>query len=269
MPVLNQPFGQSRYESSQEQGPPVLLFNGLGFARWSWSWQWNSLPELRLIALENRGVGGSDLGADAFDLVDLADDGARLLDHLNLDKAHIWGVSMGGMIAQEFALKHPDRCAGLILGCTMAGGASATYMNNATLEFMAHLAREGLTDSSLRKAIRLNFSDSIDPAVVEQYVQLRMSHNPPLPTWNQQRGATGRFDVSTRLSEYSGPALLMHGDDDEVVPSANLAVLEKLLPQAQVRCFASARHLFWIEHAGQVNELVRNFVHGEHLLPGC
>lgn len=252
-------LNQSCYESIG-QGPPVLLFNGLGFSRWSWSWQWDSLPELRLLALENRGVGGSELGSEPFDLVDLADDGVRLLDHLGLERAHIWGVSMGGMIAQEFALKHPDRCAGLILGCTMAGGSSATYMSNQTLEFMARLAREGLTDASVRGAMRLNFSDSVDAGLVDRYVALRMSHNPPLETWNRQRSATARFDVSARLAGYQSPALLMHGGQDEVVPSANLAELRRLLPQAQVHSFPSARHLFWIEHAREVNQLVHDFV---------
>lgn len=242
------------------QGPPVLLFNGLGFSHWSWSWQWDSLPELRLLAIENRGVGGSELGTEPFDLVDLADDGARLLDHLGLARAHIWGVSMGGMIAQEFALKHPDRCAGLILGCTMAGGSSATYMANRTLEFMARLAREGLTDASVRAAMRLNFSDSVDADLVDRYVALRMNHNPPLETWTRQRTATGRFDLSTRLADYRGPAMLMHGGQDEVVPSANLEVLRRLLPQAQVHSFPNARHLFWMEHALEVNQLVRDFV---------
>ncbi|MBX3170310.1 MAG: alpha/beta fold hydrolase [Candidatus Eremiobacteraeota bacterium] len=248
---------QSCYESIG-QGPPLLLFNGLGFSRWSWSWQWNSLPGLRLLAIENRGVGGSALAP--FELADLADDGARLLDRLGLERAHIWGVSMGGMIAQEFALKHPDRCAGLILGCTMAGGPSATYMGTDTLEFMARLAREGLTDASVRGAMRLNFSDSVDPGLVDRYVALRMSHNPPLETWTRQREATARFDASSRLHAYRGPALLMHGGDDQVVPSANLAVLQRLLPQAQVHSFPHARHLFWIEHAPEVNQLVRNFV---------
>lgn len=255
MPMLK----QNCYESIG-QGPPLLLFNGLGFSRWSWSWQWGSLPELRLLAIENRGVGGSELGTDSFELVDLADDGARLLDHLGLEKAHIWGVSMGGMIAQEFALKHPDRCAGLILGCTMAGGPSATSMKAETLEFMAGLARDGLTDLSVRGAMRLNFSPSVDSALVDRYVRLRMSHNPPLETWNRQRAATGRFDVSARLQNYRGPALLMHGGADEVVPSANLAVLQQLLPQARVQEFPSARHLFWIEHATEVNRLVSDFV---------
>lgn len=255
MPMLHQICYQSI-----GQGPPVLLFNGLGFSRWSWSWQWDSMPELRLLAIENRGAGGSELGPDPFDLVDLADDGARLLDHLGVARAHIWGVSMGGMIAQEFALKHPDRCAGLILGCTMAGGSSATYMSNDTLEFLTRLAREGLTDASVRGAMGLNFSDEVDPILVDRYVALRMSHNPPLETWNRQRSATGRFDVSSRLSQYQGPALLMHGGDDRVVPSANLAVLQRLLPQARVHQFPSARHLFWIEHAQEVNRLVRDFV---------
>ncbi|MBN9417448.1 hypothetical protein ABS71_06460 [bacterium SCN 62-11] len=249
----------THHESSGD-GPPLLLFNGLGFSHWSWSWQWQAFPELRLIAIENRGVGGSELGPEPFDLVDLADDGARLLDRLGIARAHVWGVSMGGMIAQEFALKHPDRCAGLILGCTLAGGASATTMSAQTIEFMTRLAREGLTDASVRGAMRLNFSDAAPQELIDRYIRLRMSHNPPLETWNWQRSATGRFDVSSRLSSYRGPALLMHGDEDEVVPSANLAVLRGLLPQAQVQEFPGARHLFWIEHAEQVNQIVRDFV---------
>lgn len=261
MPSLDRPFGQSCYESIGS-GPPLLLLNGLGFSRWSWGWQWHSLPELRLIAIENRGVGGSDLGSDPFDLVDLADDAVRLLDHLEIGEAHIWGVSMGGMIAQELALKHPDRCAGLILGCTMCGGPESVFMTTDTLEFMAELARDGLSDASVRGAMSLNFSQEVSPQVVEAYVPLRMNNNPPLPTWARQREATARFDVSARLSQYRGRALLMHGGDDAVVPSANFPILQRLLPQAETLLFPRARHLFWIEHAAEVNQRVREFVCG-------
>jgi 3-oxoadipate enol-lactonase len=259
MPYLNGPFGRSCYESIGT-GPPLLLLNGLGFSRWSWNWQWTSLPKLRLIAIENRGVGGSDLGSQPFELVDLADDAVRLLDHLEIPQAHIWGVSMGGMIAQELALKHPDRCAGLILGCTMCGGPESVLMSAATLEFMAGLAREGLSHASVRAAMRLNFSDEVAPEVVEAYVPLRMNHNPPLTTWARQREATAHFDVSARLSEYRGRVLLMHGGDDEVVPSANFPILQRLLPQAETQLFPKARHLFWIEHAAEVNQRVQDFV---------
>ena len=259
MAFLQQPFGQSCYECFGD-GPPLLLLNGLGFSRWSWSWQWRAMPELRLIAIENRGVGGSDLGNAPFELVDLADDAVRLLDHLEIPRTWVWGVSMGGMIAQELALKYPERCAGLILGCTMCGGPEATFMSANTLEFMAGLAREGLTDASVRQAMRLNFSDTVAAEVVEAYVPLRMQNNPPLPTWTRQREATARFDVSSRLHQYRGRALLMHGGDDAVVPSANLRQLQQLLPQAETRVFPAARHLFWIEHAQEVNARVRDFV---------
>ncbi|MBS2038076.1 alpha/beta fold hydrolase [bacterium] len=259
MAYLNQPFGQSCYQSIGH-GPPLLLLNGLGYSHWSWSWQWNGLPELQLIAIENRGLGGSNLGSQPFELVDLADDAVRLLDHLGIQRAHVWGVSMGGMIAQELAVKHPDRCAGLILGCTMCGGPGAIYMSAETLEFMASLARDGLSQASVRAALKLNFSDTVSQQLVEAYVPLRMNNKPDLQTWTLQRGASGRFDLSQRLSEYRGPAMLMHGGDDAVVPSANLAQLERLLPQARVQVFPTARHLFWIEHAQEVNQLVRDFV---------
>lgn len=254
-------IGHSFY-SEQGQGPPLLLLNGLGFSRWSWSWQWEQLPEVRLIALENRGLGGSDLGSEPFELADLADDAVRLLDHLGLEKAHIWGVSMGGMIAQELAVRHPERCAGLIVGCSMCGGRAAVHLSRETLDLMTRLAHDGVTPESVRGAERLNFSPDISPEVAEEYVRLRVAYQPPVETWNRQREAVSRYDVSQTISAYRGPVLLMHGGQDEVVPSANLAILQGLLPQAQVKQWPQAGHLFWIEHAQEVNQLVRQFVCG-------
>jgi pimeloyl-ACP methyl ester carboxylesterase len=218
------------------------------------------MSDLSLIVLENRGLGGSDLGQEPFELADLADDAVHLLDHLGLEKACIWGVSMGGMIAQEFALRHPQRCAGLILGCTWCGGAESIYMAPEVLETMARVAQNGHHADSLREALPLNFSPKVWATLGEEYVTLRGAHLPPLETWNRQREATSRFDASLRLAGYEGPALLLHGGADAVVPSANLEVLHQKLPQAQVHRWPEARHLFWIEEAPEVNARVSDFV---------
>ena len=259
MPQLIREFGVSHYET-QGTGPPLLLLNGLGYSRWSWSWQWDRLPELQLILLENRGMGGSDLGQHPFDLSDLADDAVRLLDHLGLEKACVWGVSMGGMIAQEFALRHPSRCAGLILGCTTCGGSDAVTMAPEVLETMGRLARDGYQPDSVQEALALNFSPAVPQSVSDDYVALRSANSPPIETWSWQRDASLRFDTSSRLSTYKGPALLLHGGADAVVPSANLAVLAQKLTQAELYQWPLARHLFWIEEAEEVNTLVEDFV---------
>lgn len=259
---FSQPFGQSSFSDSGH-GRPLLLLNGLGFSSWSWTWQQDNVPETRLISLDNRGVGRSDLGEGDFSIADLADDAARLLDHLEVGEAAIFGVSLGGLIAQEFALRHPSRCRGLILGCTFGGGDDTVAMSAATAETMANLAQLGWTETSVRAALNLNFSPEWQaghPADVERYVALRTAHAPLLRAWLAQRQAGAAAAPGPRLSGYSGPALLLHGGRDEVVPPANLQKLAGRLPQAELHVYSEARHLFWIEEAAHLNLLLSQFV---------
>jgi len=259
VPSLKRNFGNSYYET-QGQGPPLLLLNGLGFSRWSWSWQWQGMPsDLQMILLENRGLGSSDIDDQSFDLADLADDAAHLLDHLGLEKAVVFGVSMGGMIAQEFALRHPQRCAGLALGCTWCGGPDTVTMTNEVLALMGKLAREGWQNDLARQALALNFGPAAPESMQQRYAYLRAKYASPPEIWARQREATLRFDSSQNLPAYQGPALLMHGGEDPVVPFANLQSLHSRLPQAQVVTFPTARHLFWIEHHDEVNARLRDF----------
>lgn len=265
MPVLTQPFGSSWFEERGPQdAPTVLLLNGLGYSRWSWSWQWDSLPRLRLVQIENRGVGGSDLGPTPFSIADLADDAAGVLAALKISRVVVFGVSMGGMIAQEFALRHPHRTAGMVLGCTYCGGDETITMDEGTRSLMSRLAELKGSEEAIRGALDLNFSPAFQtarPAEVDRFVELRCRFAPPLETWKWQRDASLSFDASQRLSEYRDPALVLHGGDDPVVPPANLMVLRSKLKQAESHLYPGARHLFWIEHAQHVNALLEDFVH--------
>jgi 3-oxoadipate enol-lactonase len=258
-----QPFGNTVYDV-QGQGPPLLLLNGLGYGRWSWSWQWDRLPRLQVVLVENRGIGGSSLGDEPFTIADLADDAARVLDHLGLPRVVVWGVSLGGMIAQEFALRYPHRTAGLILGCTFCGGAESVPMSDETREHMTQLAELGGTPESIRGSLDLSFSpgwQATHPLDVERFVEMRSRYAAPLQTWTWQREAALRFDASARLRDYSGPALLLQGGDDPVVPPANMLVLRSKLSRAEKHLYPNSRHVFWIENADHTNALVEDFAH--------
>src|SRR5690606_5797420 len=101
--------------------PPLLLITGLGGLKEGWFRQEPLSDAFRLLAYDHRGMGGSTKALGPITMVDLADDAVRLLDALEVDVAHVWGVSMGGKVAQELALGWPDRVARLILENTSAG----------------------------------------------------------------------------------------------------------------------------------------------------
>ncbi len=112
-------------EDSGGDGPPVLLIMGLGMNATGW---WRTVPVLaeaglRVISFDNRGVGRSDRMPGPYTVAEMADDAVAVLDEAGLDRAHVYGISLGGMIAQEVALRHRRRVDALVLGATTAGGA--------------------------------------------------------------------------------------------------------------------------------------------------
>src|ERR1700730_6746 len=125
MPFINNQ-GAKIYWDEQGEGEPVLLIMGLGYPSAMW---YRTRPHLaaryRTIALDNRGVGRSAMPPGPYPIALMASDAAAVLDASGFESAHVYGVSMGGMIAQEFALRYPKRVRSLILGCTAAGGPHA------------------------------------------------------------------------------------------------------------------------------------------------
>ncbi len=118
--------GARIYWDEQGQGEPVLLIMGLGYPSAMWHRIRPALAaRYRTIALDNRGAGRSDMPPGPYSIRLMASDAAAVLDAAGVESAHVFGVSMGGMIAQEFVLQYPQRVLSLILGCTAAGGPTA------------------------------------------------------------------------------------------------------------------------------------------------
>src|ERR1700685_4666622 len=143
--------GTKIHWDEQGTGAPILLIMGLGYPSAMWH---RMRPELaasyRTIALDNRGAGQSDVPPGPYSIALMASDAAAVLDAAGVLSAHVFGVSMGGMIAQEFALQYPERVQSLILGCTAAGGPSAVRAESNVTDIL--LAR-GMTLEQSRVAI--------------------------------------------------------------------------------------------------------------------
>src|ERR1700751_5876508 len=129
--------GTKVYWDELGQGEPLLLIMGLGYASPLWHRIRPRLAQhFRTIAFDNRGIGQSDVPAGPYSIATMATDAAAVLDSAETATAHVFGVSMGGMIAQEFALRYPSRTRSLILGCTAAGGPHAVQAERRVLEIL-------------------------------------------------------------------------------------------------------------------------------------
>jgi pimeloyl-ACP methyl ester carboxylesterase len=134
--------GINIYYEEYGTGEPLVLI--MGFTVSSVGWHWNLADfakHFRVIAFDNRGVGQSDKPNVPYSMATFADDTAGVLDGLGLNTAHVFGISMGGMIAQEFALRHPQRVKTLTLGCTNCGGTQAVLSKDPdVLNMLANIA---------------------------------------------------------------------------------------------------------------------------------
>lgn len=258
--------GVSLYYEVHGQGQPLVLIMGL---RRSLSWWYRQLPELsrrfRVIAFDNRGAGRSDQPDMEYSIKLLAADTAGLMDALGVDRAHVLGVSMGGYIAQELALAHPERVMGLVLGCTGCGGRRAAPMSPERRD--RFLANQGLTpEQILRKDMDIYFSDGFisgQPGLIEEFVRASMAHYQPAFAFFRQLDACLRHDTVDRVGSIAAPTLIASGDDDPLVPLANSLVLKELMPQAELRVFPGGRHCFFMEDADRFNRLATDFLlHG-------
>ena len=118
--------GVKLYYEIHGTGEPLLLIEGLGYASWSWFRQIEVLSDsYGVVCFDNRGVGKSDKPDIPYSIELMADDVARLLESLSIEKAHILGVSMGGYIAQKLAINYPQKVKSLVLGCTSFGGSQS------------------------------------------------------------------------------------------------------------------------------------------------
>jgi 3-oxoadipate enol-lactonase len=242
------------------EGPPLLLVHGLGYARWGWGPVVAPLgARFRVATFDNRGIGESDVPAGPYTAGEMATDAVSVLDALEVERAHVVGTSLGGMVAQQLALDFPERVDRLVLACTTPGGPNAVPFPAATVRLLEEAQRlDPLV--ALRRFVENALAADAPQALVDEIFALRVAHPPDPAGWAAQAAAAASFDAYDRLGEIAAPTLVLHGTADRVVDPGNAPLLGGRIPGARVELIEGAGHLFFWERPDRFIELVTEFL---------
>jgi 3-oxoadipate enol-lactonase len=242
-------------------GPPLLLIMGMSGTKHHWGEA--LLEELRrdfeTIVYDHRDAGDSTRTEQPFTIADLAEDAVGLLTALDIDSAHVMGISMGGMIAQELALAHPDRLRSLTLGCSYCGGEGSMLASEATMRKLAEAMSSGDRERAIRASWEVNVSPSF-AANEEAWVRFRatgMRYGLAVAVIMRQMQAIAGHDTSARLPRLRTPTQVVHGTLDELLPVQNGHMIAGLIPDSRLEILEGIGHMFFWELPAHSAELVR------------
>ena len=206
----------------------------------------------RLVLIDNRGSGRSDVPAASFGVADMAADAVAVLDDAGVRRAHVMGVSLGGMVAQELAIDHPERVDALVLVSTTPGWPFAYPMPAVSMQLMAAASMTG--EAALRRHIENALSArSIQrqPELVERLIEHQRSHPAAPGAWAAQAAAGARYAGRLRQARIRARTLVLQGAADTVVDPRNGKLLADRIPDAQLVIFLELGHLlFWQDPDG-------------------
>jgi pimeloyl-ACP methyl ester carboxylesterase len=258
MPAVTVNRGVEIFYRESGEGQPVLFIQGLGVDHRGWA---GIVPPLaaafRCISFDNRDVGRSSMVEGTYDVVDMMDDAVGLLDALGIAQADIVGVSMGGVIAQELALRHPGRVRRLVLITTYT---SSDPRGTAIFEGQAMLRRT----LSREEFCRLTFPNAYShgdyrrDGFVEEMIRRTVGNDLWQPQDAYERHVRAVLNVNTedRLGEIAAPALIIAASDDILTPARFSTLLARKIPHSRLVTVEGAGHgVIWSHPAEVVREI--------------
>lgn len=242
-------------------GEPIVLIQGLGMPGVMWRDLADELAahNLRVIMPDNRGTGGSGrVPTWAFTVEDMADDVAAVLDHAGEADALVLGYSLGGMIAQHVALRHPGRVRGLLLAATTCGLPHGTIPAPGTIWGLLKLFLRPKDITPAQVQAVMTHPDAT-PRLAEIFAQiedkLKSAPTPPQTIIGQLLAAT-QHSAGFRLKQIKAPTWIVTGDSDALIPSRNSDILAARIPGAQLHVVPRTGHLFAYERPGALRDLL-------------
>jgi 3-oxoadipate enol-lactonase len=256
--------GTDLYYERRGEGEPLLLIQGLGgnSLHWGEGFLGGLQDGFELILYDHRGAGRSGALAGEHTITDLAMDAVGLLDALQIESAHVVGISMGGMVAQELVLQAPARVRTLTLGCTFPGGPEATMTDMTVVGLLAEAVLSGDPARTMRVGYEVMIAAGYagQEGAYELYCELAAQYPAPTPVLMAQLSAIMGHDTSERLPEIDVPTLVVHGTEDRLMDVANGELIARLIPRARLELLEGSGHMFFWEQPERSARLVR-----EHL----
>ena len=249
------------YERSGS-GPPLLMIMGMSGTALHWTEPFLDAlrPEFEVVVYDHRGVGASTRLDGPLTIAQLAEDAAGLIAALELDSPHVLGISMGGMIAQELALAHPEQVHTLTLGCTYCGGEGSVLAAPQDLQELT----QAMLSGDRQRALRAGFEINVSPAAVgangnwERFVAIAEQRPVAVEVVMTQMQACMAHDTNARLEQLATPTLVIHGTADRLLPVANGRLIASRIPGARLELLEGIGHMFWWEQPERSAELVRS-----------
>jgi pimeloyl-ACP methyl ester carboxylesterase len=253
--------GARLYWESSGSGEPLLLIQGLGFSADMW---YRIVPLLEsqftVVRYDARGIGRSDVPPGPYAIELAASDAVAVLDAAGVIAAHVLGVSLGGIVAQEVALSHADRVLSLMLGCTHPGGEGTVWPDPEVMTTLSN--RVGLSvEESIRATEKFAYAPRGDRSGIDEDVRRRLAlPNTAEGYTNQLTGGLGYQGTLHRLGTIAVPTLVFTGDQDQMVPPENADVLAGAITGARRVVIPDAGHVVFTDQPAAVCEAITAFV---------
>ena len=252
--------GARIYWDEQGHGTPVLLIMGLAYPSQMW---YRMRPVLasryRTLALDNRGIGQSDVPQGPYPIALMASDAAAVLDAAGVESAHVFGVSMGGMIAQEFALQYPVRVRSLILGCTAAGGPTAVRAEPEAIQMLK--GREKMSpEQAAEAAVPFIYDPTTPRERIDEDIAIRRPWFPRPEAYTAQLQGILAWEAYSRLGQIAAPTLVIHGESDRLIPPGNAKLIAERIPGAKLVMIPHASHLFLTDQTEVAHQAILQFL---------
>lgn len=249
------------YATERGEGPPVVFSHGTGMDRTIFDPQLDELSaEYRVVAYDSRAR--TDQYAGPYDLYDLADDCAAVLDALNIDSCVLGGMSMGGFMALRFADRYPDRLEGLVMIDSFAGPHTADeqeeYVQMAEQIRQADIPPEPLLDEAQNLLFGQTTNDE-NPDLVEHWAD-RWRTYPPEAFYHEVHSWLDRPDFTDELADIDVPVLVVHGEEDIAVEPDRAEPMVDHLPDARMELIPEAGHTSNLENPEAANAAIREFL---------
>lgn len=253
------------YYEIHGEGSPLVMIMGLSANTDWWTPELieSLADEFQVIIFDNRGAGKTNNPDRDFSIRTLADDTIGLMDALNVDEFFLFGISMGGMIAQEIAINYPERVEKLILAATNCGGSKQVLPDQEVLDILSRPRENVPPEKIINGTIPLLYTEDFienNPEFIEKHAQALLKSPISAESFERQIKAIMGFNTHLKLKKISSPTLIIHGKKDVIIPYENSEILNKKIPNSKVILLEESGHSLFQPDPGTVVNHIKNFL---------